>query len=61
MINLKIIYEDLLVRGWGKEGFVEAFGAGVSVEKIAVAEDIQINIKLIILEGSTLNGRYFGA
>ena len=28
-------YEDLLVRGWGREGFAEACGSGVTVEKIA--------------------------
>ena len=35
MVGSVLDYEDLLVRGWGKEGFVKAFGAGVSVGKIA--------------------------
>jgi len=35
MVGSCIDYEDLLVRGWGKEGFVKAFGSGVSVDKIA--------------------------
>ena len=35
MVGSFLDYEDLLVHGWGREGFAEAFRSGVTVEQIA--------------------------